>query len=279
MKNQKPLFLIITVLVLAGLLTSCSKLYDVYLTKLEKEFYNLELNYQVYDSYEMQEKIDLFDEQFNKICKKETKLTQAQQLRLSKLKGKYHRLLLEIKHFILANDYDNEELIEDINDKLGFLDVDISDLDDDVEDSASDLNNADKAKDLEDNNSSSAKNSYYDDDDDILSSISLEEIVEVANEDLPETIDEGLIMTKIVIEGNYLVYICSVDEDEYDIDMIRESKNEVKNAIKKDLLNPNDSDIQYTRRMCKKYHKGIAYRYVGRDSRDSYTIYISSKEL
>ena len=279
MRSTKSFSLIIAVLLLAGLLASCSKLYDVRISTLEKAIDKLELNYQVYDSYEMQEKIDLFDEQFNKICKNETKLTQAQQLRLSKLKGEYHRLLLEIKFFILAKDYDNEELIEDINGKLGLLDMDFSDLDDDIEDSASDLDNADKAKDSEDNNSSSAKNSNYDDDDDILSMVSLEEIVEMANEDLPETIDEGLIMTKIVIEGNYLVYICSVDEDEYDIDMIRESKNEVKKSIKKELLNPNDSDIQYIRRMCKKYHKGIAYRYVGLDSRDSYTIYISSKEL
>lgn len=113
----------------------------------------------------------------------------------------------------------------------------------------------------------------------VSSSSTLEQALREVNQTLPETIDEGIVMEKIKLEGDYVVYYYTMDEDYYSIDIIRNNKSEMKKAMKDEFLNTTDSDVRLFMSICKENHKGIATRYQGSDSGDSYTIYISPSEL
>lgn len=52
---------------------------------------------------------------------------------------------------------------------------------------------------------------------------------------MPYKIDTGLTVTGIEDSGSALVYICSVDEDEYDIDQMEASRDELKSNMEKML--------------------------------------------
>ena len=240
-KRSIPLF--ITFLLLVGLFNSCYKMQDIRLIKLEKSIEKIELNYFEYSPEELQEKLDLLENRFDELDHKH--LTDAQRVKIMSLRNRYDQLLLMLDEQTSQNE--EEDLFDDTeNDK--------------------ELSAPEKSK------------SYYDDDDDDYS-ISIEEIINAANEDLPETIDEGMILTKMILEGKYIVYIYKVDPDIYDIDYIRENKNKVKNQIKSEILNSDDFEIQAFVKTCKKYHKGLAYRYVSEESGDNCTVYINQNEF
>ena len=100
-----------------------------------------------------------------------------------------------------------------------------------------------------------------------------------ANRDLPEAIDESITLDKVILEGNYAVYYYTLDEDNYSVDDFRDKKRELKKAIKDQLLNSTDSDVQSFLSLCKSCGKGIANRYVGARSNDTCTVYVDSSEF
>lgn len=252
MEIKKTRNLFLSILLLACLLlSSCSLKYDMRLSLLDKSLDKLELNYRDYSSDELRERIDFCDDGIWKLILKnwDYKLTDAQQLRLSALTGKYHRILIEICDYLESNDTDdNEELLMHIDYLLDYLDFTYGDEDSD----------------------------FYEEEEE--SSTSIENVIKYANEDLPETIDEGMILTKIVLEGDYVVYIVSIDEDVYDINEINKKKNEIKKEIKSTLIT-DDSDIASFLKICKNYNKGIAYRYIGSDTHKTVTVYIEQSEI
>ena len=220
MEIKKSIPLFITVLLLVGLLNSCYKMQDVRLIKLEKSIEKIELNYLDYSPEELQEKLDLLENRFDDLDHK--RLTDAQRVKIMSLRNRYDKLQLRLEEQIAQNEeevlFDEPVCVEEVP---------------------------------------APEKSYYDDDDDDDFSISIEEIIDAANEDLPETIDEGMILTRMIIEGNYIVYIYKVDPDIYDIDYIRENKSLVKRQIKSEILNSDDFEIQTFVKTCKKYHKMI----------------------
>lgn len=241
MEIKRSISLFITVLLLVGLPNSCYKMQDVRLIKLEKSIEKIELNYLDYSTEELQEKLDLLENRFDDLEHK--RLTDAQRVKIMSLKNRYDKLLLKLEDQTTQNEeedlFDEPESVEEVP--------------------------------------APEKSNYDDNDDDY--SISIEEIIDAANEDLPETIDEGMVLTRMIIEGNYIVYIYKVDPDIYDIDYIRENKSVVKRQIKSEILNSNDFDIKTFVKTCKKYHKGLAYRYVSVESGDYCTVYINQNEF
>ena len=105
----------------------------------------------------------------------------------------------------------------------------------------------------------------------------LEAIIRYANQDFPEEIEEGMTMTKITLEGDYIVYYCSVDEDLYSISAIRTAQNEIKKEIKNTLYEMDGSEDFLD--VCRSNNKGVAYKYVGIQSGNSHTIYIRPSEI
>lgn len=176
MEIKRSISLFITVLLLVGLPNSCYKMQDVRLIKLEKSIEKIELNYLDYSPEELQGKLDLLENRFDELDHKQ--LTDAQREKIMSLKNRYDKLQLRLEEQIAQNEeevlFDEPVCVEEVP---------------------------------------APEKSYYDDDDDDDFSISIEEIIDAANEDLPETIDEGMVLTRMIIEGNYIVYIYKVDPD------------------------------------------------------------------
>lgn len=107
----------------------------------------------------------------------------------------------------------------------------------------------------------------------------LEMVIRYANQGLPEEVEEGMTMEKITLEGDYITYTCSVDEDLYSISDIRATQNEIKRNMKEYLFGTDNSNVNEFRSICKSNHKGAAFKYVGRKTGNSHTIYIKPSEI
>lgn len=117
---EKRKILFISILLLVGLFVSCSKVNDMRLDKLEKSINNLDQSYKEFTPEKLQKAIELCEKQFDGLDKDGVKLSNAQQLRLSNLKGKYHKTLLKIKIYTLTQNFTDgwSEVIEYVKDVL-----------------------------------------------------------------------------------------------------------------------------------------------------------------
>lgn len=103
--NRKKLVLIVLALFFAGAFVSCtSKVNDMRLSSLEKSIEKLEQNYSKYSPEKLKKEIEHCEKQFDEFSEKQDELSQDQRRQLSDLKGKYHKLLIEI----LLQDVSNE---------------------------------------------------------------------------------------------------------------------------------------------------------------------------
>lgn len=120
MLGRKVLLCVLSFL-FVGVFVSCSKVNDIRLTALEKSIERLEQNYKDYSPEKLQKEINLCEKQFDALYQKEDSLSDAQQKRLANVKGKYHRVLLEIKLWSLTQTITEEgaEAIEYIKGLLG----------------------------------------------------------------------------------------------------------------------------------------------------------------
>lgn len=107
----------------------------------------------------------------------------------------------------------------------------------------------------------------------------LSEVVREANEEMPLIVEEGLRCDEVILEGNYVIYIYSVDESMYSIRDLKESHRELKNIIKNNLKNSTDEGQKQLCAMCKSNQKGLAFRYVGDETGQTHTVYIGPDEL
>lgn len=95
--------------------------------------------------------------------------------------------------------------------------------------------------------------------------------------ELPMYIDEGMYVTEVSIRGNYVVYVCEMDEDLYDVASIGYARSEVKEALIEGL--GEDWSTILMKKLCKAADKGIAYSYMGDQTGTTVTIYIEPNEL
>ena len=101
--------------------------------------------------------------------------------------------------------------------------------------------------------------------------------VESEQENLPMTIDEGMIMTDIYLEGDNIVTTMLVDEELYSIDEMLTNKDYIKEIMIEESLNDPESNSLFN--MCKISHTGLTYRIYGNSSRRGFEITISSDEI
>lgn len=113
--------------VVSLLFASCSRIADGQLAAFEKSITKLEQNYKDLTPDQLERSINLCEKQLDKL-NENTKLTKAQQKKLSNLTGRYHKVLIKIKAYLLINElFDTtevESLIEYIGGLLGDLDID-----------------------------------------------------------------------------------------------------------------------------------------------------------
>ncbi len=106
----------------------------------------------------------------------------------------------------------------------------------------------------------------------------LEQQIEITTLQCPMDLGGGLVMTKMVLEGDYATYYYDVDESLISIDLLQENKEASKAAIMSSI-NTDDVAMKAFVTACKKAGKGIAYKYVGATSKKVCLITIPVSEL
>ena len=107
---------------------------------------------------------------------------------------------------------------------------------------------------------------------------SLKSQIEVGNAMLPTKIADGMEMTRAYLEDDYLFYEVTVDEDLLSIANIKSNRPTLKKNILA-VLNSDDVSTKALKDLCKSVNVGIAYKYVGKDSRQTATVRITPAEL
>ena len=102
--------------------------------------------------------------------------------------------------------------------------------------------------------------------------------IEVGNAMLPTKIADGMEMTRAYLEDDYLFYEVTVDEDLLSIANIKSNRPTLKKNILA-VLNSDDVSTKALKDLCKSVNVGIAYKYVGKDSRQTATVRITPAEL
>jgi len=106
----------------------------------------------------------------------------------------------------------------------------------------------------------------------------LKDVIAETNKEYPQKLEEGVTMTKVYLEGDYVVYVASCDEDVIDMALLKMNKSGMRAAIEENISS-SDPDIKFFRNTCIKAEKGITYRYVGDTSDKSVSIRFSCNEL
>lgn len=99
-----------------------------------------------------------------------------------------------------------------------------------------------------------------------------------SNKLFPQEVEEGLVMTGMHLEGDYVMYDAECDEDIHDMDLLEMNRSNMRAEIKKNL-GSSDPEIQMFRNTCIKAEKGIGYRYVGDTTGKAVVILIPYSEL
>lgn len=118
-KKRKILFVSI-LLLLGGLLVSCSKVNDMRLDTLKKSIEKLEQNYKDYSPEKLMREIEQCEIQFEKLDQDKDKLSINQKQQLSNLDSKFNKVLIKIGWDIYRNGLSDEyrKVIEYIKDLL-----------------------------------------------------------------------------------------------------------------------------------------------------------------
>lgn len=107
----------------------------------------------------------------------------------------------------------------------------------------------------------------------------LEAQLKMANLQFPMQASEEVIVEKIEVIGESVVYICSVDEELCPISQIEENAAEVKEGIVSTLASQTDPATQIFIKTCIDNNKSIAYRYIGKESGQQYDVIIPLSDL
>ncbi len=108
----------------------------------------------------------------------------------------------------------------------------------------------------------------------------VKEEVAAANEMCPQEAGFGMVLTKVVLEGDYVVYEYVCDESKLSIDQMLNNK-ETKPLLKDNVstLAKHNSNLAVFLAACKKANKGLEYIYIGSSSGKKCIIKLSPSEL
>jgi len=104
--------------------------------------------------------------------------------------------------------------------------------------------------------------------------------VDLTNAGCPMPVEEGLVMTKLEIEGDYVVYYYSVDEDQLSISLLNQSKEILKDDLIASLKQlGDDPSAKLFINACKTSNKGVGYKYVGNTTQEECLVLIELSEF
>ncbi len=102
--------------------------------------------------------------------------------------------------------------------------------------------------------------------------------IEMTNVQCPVEIDDGILMTKMALEGDYIVYYALVDEDKLSVAEIEAEKKEYKDYVLQYLSLP-DFSVRKLVQLFNNANKGVKYKYTGETSHRECIITITASEL
>jgi DNA-binding protein YbaB len=105
--------------------------------------------------------------------------------------------------------------------------------------------------------------------------------VQLANTNLPQKIEDGMLITQITQEGNNVVYKLSVDEELLgnDVNILDRVKDQLKSDITRSLQSEDDLALTRFEQLLKKLQYGLIYRFCGNHSGHTVDIYFSPDEI
>lgn len=110
------------------------------------------------------------------------------------------------------------------------------------------------------------------------SEVLLQAMADNAELQTPQTIAEGLVMTAVYIKDKCFTYEYSCDENIYDMDVLNQSKESIKEEIVASLK-VDDPILTQLRETIKECNYRMAYKYIGDTSGESVIICIHPDEL
>lgn len=102
--------------------------------------------------------------------------------------------------------------------------------------------------------------------------------LDITNAQYPQPMGNGIVMMKVEIEGDYVVYVASVDENNISVADLKANAAGVKQNVMQ-VINQGDIAMNQFKNMCKNAHKGLSYKYVGDTSGEVCQIFIETSEM
>lgn len=105
--------------------------------------------------------------------------------------------------------------------------------------------------------------------------------VQLANTNLPQKIEDGMLITQITQEGNNVVYKLSVDEELLgnDVNILDRVKDQLKSDITRSLQSEDDLALTRFEQLLKKLQYGLIYRFCGNHSGHFVDVTFSPEEI
>ncbi|MCM1370158.1 MAG: hypothetical protein NC204_07275 [Candidatus Amulumruptor caecigallinarius] len=106
--------------------------------------------------------------------------------------------------------------------------------------------------------------------------------IEQLNSMLPMNLGNGFTMEKVSSDGDGIVYTIKCDDNEIDMNMMEENKEELRQntlAQLKQQKRSNNKDFATLLDYCKESNKNIIYKYVGNPSKKTVEISINTNEI
>lgn len=107
----------------------------------------------------------------------------------------------------------------------------------------------------------------------------LEAQVKMANVQFPMKAGEEIEIEKMELSDESVIYICKVNEDMSDINLMKENAEAVKKGIVATLSNQKDAASQSFLQTCVNCNRDIVYRYIGNQSGNQHDVVITVDEV
>lgn len=105
----------------------------------------------------------------------------------------------------------------------------------------------------------------------------LENIIQMENSVCPYEIEAGMTMSRVYLDGDKAIYECIVDEDAYDVGILQQSNEEVKESIAEEFAN--EQTMKNAAAIFAENNVEVVYRYVGDKSGDWCEIVFTPADL
>lgn len=102
--------------------------------------------------------------------------------------------------------------------------------------------------------------------------------IQTESRGFPIQADEGMIITGMSLEDNNIIVIVELDENIYDINLLKDASDDFGNTLLEEANN-GDPELGALLDLCKISHTGLTYRMIGSNSRNYCDMNISSNKI